>query len=342
VASRFLQRLSAVAGTAAFWEALARGERWLALARGLDTPATTRAIRRPEPRPEAALRPKSLSVTRIETLRRDPYALYAERILRLKPLDPIGAVESYAEIGTRWHEALRIFVETFPHGALPLDARRRLSEIARDCFAPMLANAPFAALAWPRIDGGLSAYLDFEKERRDETRRILVEADGALEIPLVDGTLFRLSAKADRIDLFNNGAARLVDYKTGSMPGPDEIKVGLAPQLTLEAAMLTRGAFPDASDVRDVSALYLKLGGGKGSERRDLTELKDVVFDEMMEKHFAGMVELLDQFRDEQTPYLSRPVPKFAKSFGDYDHLARVKEWSATGGLADDEGGEAE
>ena len=79
------------------------------------------------------------------------------------------------------------------------------------------------------------------------------------------------------------------------------------------------------------------LGAG-----RDLTELKDVVFDEMVEKHFAGMIELLNQFRDEDTPYLSRPAPKFAKSFGDYDHLARVKEWSATGGLADDEGGEAE
>ena len=41
---------------------------------------------------------------------------------------------------------------------------------------------------------------------------------------------------------------------------------------------------------------------------------------------------LLDAFAREETPYLSRPFPKFAPRFSDYDHLARVKEWSATGG----------
>ena len=340
VASRFVQRLRAVAGEAAFAGVVARGEAWLALARGLDQPAAMRPIKRPEPRPPVALRPQSLSVTRIEALRRDPYAIYAERILELKPLEPIGAAAGYREIGTIWHEALRRFVEAFPAGALPSDAPSRLRAIARDCFTPMLADPGFAALAWPRIEGGLAAFLAFESEDRDAIQRILVEVSGALVIPLADGSSFKLTAKADRIDLFRDRAARLVDYKTGAMPGVDEIKVGLAPQLTLEAAMLKRGGFREAPDVREARALYLKLGGARGGERRDLTTFKEVDFDEMVERHFAGMIELLDQFRDAQTPYLSRPAPKFAKSFGDYDHLARVKEWSATGGLVED-GGEA-
>lgn len=342
VASRFLQRLSAVAGEAAFAGALSQGDHWLALARALDMPRATRAIKRPQPRPKQELRPKSLSVTRIEALRRDPYAIYAERILELRPLDAIGAALSYAEIGTRWHEALRMFVEALPHGALPSDALHRLRHIARECFASLLVDSSFAALAWPRIEEGLNVFLEFENESRATMNRVLVEVDGALTLPLKDGTQFLLSARADRIDLFNNGAARLVDYKTGSMPGVEEIKVGLAPQLTLEAAMLKRGAFVAAPEVSEVSALYLKLGGAKGGDRRDLTTFKDVVFDEMAEKHFNGMLELLNQFRDEQTPYLSRPAPKFSKDFGAYDHLARVKEWSATSGLTDDGDGVAE
>jgi len=202
----------------------------------------------------------------------------------------------------------------------------------------MLSNPVFAALAWPRIESGLAAFLDFDNEERDAIERILVETSGALAVPLADGATFRLTAKADRIDLFPDGVARIVDYKTGAMPGVDEIKVGLAPQLTLEAAMLKRGAFREATGVRETRALYLKLGGAKGGERRDLTAFKDVDFNDMVERHFAGMIVLLNQFRDAQTPYLSRPAPKFAKSFGAYDHLARVKEWSASGGLV--EGGE--
>ena len=341
VASRFLQRIRAVAGETAFAGVLARGERWVKLARGLDKPAQTIAILRPEPRPPVALRPRTLSVTRIETLRRDPYAVYAERILKLKPLDPIGIVEGFREIGNLWHEALRQFIEAFPSGALPANAWDSLRAVARERFAPMLQDASFAALDWPRIEGGLKYFFDFEIKARADIRQIVVEVGGVLTFPLADGAEFRLTAKADRIDVLNNGAARLIDYKTGAMPGSDEVKVGLAPQLTLEAAMLKRGGFRAAPDVREVGALYLKLGGAKGGDKRDLSEIKDVVFDEMVERHFNGMMELLNQFNDGETPYLSRPAPKFAKSFGAYDHLARVKEWSATGGLIENSGGDA-
>ena len=316
-------------------------EAWLRLARAFDRPRSRVPIQRPEPRPPQALRPVRLSVTRIETLRRDPYSVYAESILKLKPLEAIGAAEGPREIGTRWHEALRRFVEAFASGALPPQARQRLTTIARDSFAPLFADPSFAALNWPRIESALDYYFEFEGERRAHANRILVEIGGALGLTLADGSEFCLTAAADRVDLFDDGAVRLVDYKTGAMPGVEEIKVGLAPQLTLEAAMLKRGGFRDAPSATATSALYLKLGGAKGGDRRDLAIFKDVVFDDMVERHFAGLLELLNQFRDAQTPYLSRPAPKFAKSDGTYDHLARVKEWSATGGLVES-GGEGE
>ncbi len=341
VASRFLQRMGAVAGDAAYGAACARGQAWLALARAIDKPAAITPIRRPEPRPPLALRPKSLSVTRIETLRRDPYAIYAERILKLKPLEDIGAVAGPREIGNEWHAALSDFAERFPAGALPADARDALLHLARQRFAPMLADPSFRALAWPRIEQGLDYFLDFDGGQRAIAERMLVEKDGTLAIPLAGGATFKLTARADRIDLLKGGGAWLIDYKTGAPPGMTEVLVGLAPQLTLEAAMLARGAFSEARGVKAGGALYLKLGGAKGGETRELL-FKDVSFADVVARHFAQLLILLEQFARPETPYLSRPYPKFAKSFGDYDHLARVKEWSATGGLSvGDDGGAA-
>ena len=339
--SRFLQRIAAVAGEAAIGRARAAGEVYLTLAREIDRPAAFASARPPEPKPPVALRPRQLSVTHIETLRRDPYAIYAERILKLAPLEPIGQTLGPREIGEVWHDALCAFAEKFPAGPLPNDARDWLVALTRERFQPMLADPSFRALAWPRVEHGLEFFLDFERARRHSTARILVEKSGELMIPLRGGASFKLTARADRIDIGADGGAVLVDYKTGAPPGVKEVEVGLAPQLTLEAAMLARGAFADAPDVRPVGALYLKLGGAKGGEVRDLT-FKDASFGEVVERHFAELVKLLEQFASADTPYLSRPHPKFAGREGDYDHLARVKEWSATGGKSDGPAGAAE
>ncbi len=103
--------------------------------------------------------------------------------------------------------------------------------------------------------------------------------------------------------------------------------------------MLARGAFANAPDRKAIGALYLKLGGAKGGEAREL-DFKDVSFGEVVERHFAELLVLLEQFAKLETPYLPRPYPKFARNYGEYDHLARVKEWSATGGLPEGEAGE--
>jgi ATP-dependent helicase/nuclease subunit B len=336
VASRFLQRMAAVAGEA-YDQARARGEALLDWAREIDRPEAVRAIEQPRPCPPLALRPTKLSVTRIETLRRDPYAIYAERILELQPLDPIGATPGAREIGILWHDVLSTFGEQYSGDALPDEARDTLMRLARARFAALLADPSFHALAWPRVAQGLDFYLDWDRAQRAIVERVLVEKDGALTIPLQGGASFTLTARADRIDLVKGGGAVLIDYKTGAPPGIGEVQVGFAPQLTLEAAMLARGAFAETRQ-RAIGALYLKLGGAKGGEARPL-EFKDTSFAEVVEKHFGELIVLLEQFSKYETPYLSRPYPKFASRFGAYDHLARVKEWSATGGVADNEGG---
>jgi ATP-dependent helicase/nuclease subunit B len=338
VASRFLQRMAALGGQA--WDACrARGDFYLRLAREIDRPPPNLLpSERPLPKPPVALRPTRLSVTQIETLRRDPYAIYAEKILQLKELDPLGGPVGAAEIGGAIHLALARFVENYPAGPLPRDVNEKLTTLLRQALAAQLQDAAFAALQWPRLQKMIAFYLGFEARRRDKIARIEAEHSGMLAIFLADGSVFGLTARADRIELNTDGSVTLVDYKTGATPGKNEILVGFAPQLTLEAAMALRGGFHLGSKCETATALYLKLGGPEGGKEMPVAfPGSKKSFLDTVEAHYDGLVDLLNQFRDEATAYPPRPFPKFAKRYNAYDHLARVKEW-CRGGKAEEGG----
>ncbi|HTJ01245.1 MAG TPA: PD-(D/E)XK nuclease family protein, partial [Methylovirgula sp.] len=213
-------------------------------------------------------------------------------------------------------------------------AYAELIGMLRTSFASEFADPEFNAFVWPRIAGAAAYYLDFETGRRDDLARIDVEIDGKLPITLNDGSVFTLSAKADRVEHHRDGGIGLIDYKTGSPPGITEVRVGFAPQLTLEAAMAVRGAFGLAEGTQVAEALYVKLGGKGGGDMRPLVfngkgKTKEAPsLGEVAEEHFQALVGLLNQFRDAATAYPPRPFPKFAAKYNAYDHLARVKEWS--------------
>ncbi|MBG0810216.1 double-strand break repair protein AddB [Methylosinus sp. H3A] len=330
VVSRLIARLAALAGDA-FDACKARGDEKCALATALDRPQEIRAISRPLPRPPVELRPARLSVTRVEKLRRDPYAVFAEHILRLPPLPALGAPKGAREIGVAVHAALAKFQEAHPKGALPEDARALLLDIAREELGEFLDDPSFLAFDWPRIEAGLDHALAFERERRAEARDIFVEKGAAWRLTLADGSVFTLSCVADRIEVDASGAAHVFDYKTGNPPTASQVGAGFSPQLTLEAAMIEAGAFSEIGAPRVDGAAYVRLGGKTGGETLWL-KFKDKSFAEVVAEHRANLFVLLNQFRDPQTPYPSRPWVEFASRYGDYDHLARVKEWSRDGG----------
>jgi ATP-dependent helicase/nuclease subunit B len=249
------------------------------------------------------------------------------------PLAPVGPVIGPREIGDLWHAALQAYGEAFVAADSSAIMRARLIAFAEKQFAAPLADPTFRALRWPRIVAGLDAFLAFDAERRACAEQVLIERKGKFEFPLDDGSRFTLTARADRIEILSGGGAALIDYKTGAPPGKREVEVGFAPQLTLEATMLAHGGFEGAPPIETNEALYFKLGGAKGGE------VKRLAFDDftaVAARHFDGLKALLAQFADPATPYLPRLFPKFAKRAGDYDHLARVKEWSATAGQSDE------
>ncbi|MGJ0393388.1 MAG: double-strand break repair protein AddB [Methylocystis sp.] len=330
VASRFLARLEALAGEA-IEACRERGARMLAIASALDQPGPSEMapLARPAPRPPIDLRPTRLSVTRIEVLRRDPYAIFAEHVLKLKPLEPLGVEIGAREIGTAIHEALETFVSRRPSGVLPSDARDELEEIARSLLKEFLADPAFETFAWPRLSAGLDHALSFEAERRASGCVVHMERSGAWTIRLADGSDFKLTAKADRIEIGAQGEAYVFDYKTGAPPTKRQVFAGWSPQLTLEAAMVQAGAFNEIG-VRNVAgAAYVGLRNGGETQ---WLEWKEASFAEVVAKHRDELFNMLSQYRDPKTPYPSRPYVALVAYEGPYDHLARVKEWSRGGG----------
>ena len=115
------------------------------------------------------------------------------------------------------------------------------------------------------------------------------------------------------------------------------MRVGVAPQLTLEAAILKRGGFKDFDPGLPIEQLlYVKLKGGEPPGEPVPVDLKDRTPDEAAAHALARLIELAMKFEDEATPYRSLVLPMWANRYGTYDDLARIKEWSAAGGLGVD------
>jgi ATP-dependent helicase/nuclease subunit B len=332
VPSRFLQRIRAFAGEDVWRDMAGAGERYLRLARVLETPEPAPPLPRSAPKPDPALFPRTLSVTEIETLVRDPYSIFARHVLKLDALEPIAEAPTAARRGTIIHDVLGEFAKDHP-GPLPPHALEDLIQRGENEFGDIKDNFPeLYAEWWPRFERLAAAFVVWEAARRADIAAVHVERSGALPIPLPDGGTFTLRARADRIEARRDGGFTIIDFKTGTPPSTKEVFAGFSPQLTLEAAMLMEGAFQNLpASPATPELIYVHTSGGRKPlkpreiepQSGDGRSVSDVVAE-----HRRKLAELVGRYVSGEGAYLSRPYPKYAKRFSDYDHLARVKEWS--------------
>ena len=155
---------------------------------------------------------------------------------------------------------------------------------------------------------------------------------------LADG-VFRLRGIADRIERDAGGRCVILDYKTGAVRSEKQVRTGLAPQLTLEAAILRRGGFagiPAGTSVSEIA--YVKLKGGEPPGEYEPIRFKDGTPDSQADRALERLTRIAQIFDTDTEPYRSLVHPMWRTRYGDYDHLARVKEWSRNGGEIDDIG----
>ena len=326
VPSRWLNRLANLVqglgggqnGPQALRAMRARGQAWLDMAATLRMPAQATP---PEPRPSPIPPPGSLrdlSVTGVSTLIRDPYAIYARKVLRLNPLDPMRPRPDAAERGNVLHDIVRDFLTPPP---APTDGpavlRDRLMAatdrvLARD--VPWPAMRLFWRARIARIADRLAAD---EHARLQLGRPAVIEERHALTHP-IGGADFTLTARPDRIDHLNDGTAHVYDYKSGSPPTDPQIRA-FEKQLPLEAAMIQRGWLGERRDVSGTS--YIRLGGDGETMDRDCPP-------DFIDETWDKFVALVTAYVTGAAGFTARAAPMTVNERGDFDGISRFGEWT--------------
>ncbi len=280
---------------------------------------------RPQPKPPVAARPGKLSVTRIESLIRDPYAIYCQYVLGLYRLDPLNLPVDVRSRGTAIHKTL----ERFELEEGELTAQRLLSMLEVELAASGESAADLIALREKRREVA-EAFIAWRGETDHQIAGTpLTEIKGGIDLD-IEGAAFRLEGTADRIERRPDGSVAILDFKSGKPPTEAQVRSGLSPQMPLQGLIAQRGGYEPLGDGASVSALtYLQFGtkfdvrdiGNPG--RKDEKPVADIIAEAE-----AGLVRLLTQFADPAHPYLSAPVPERVIYASDYVRLARRDEWA--------------
>ena len=322
VPSRWLNRLTNLlaglpdqGGPQALADMRARGRTYLSWAEALEQASPMPPAPRPSPRPPVTARPDRLSVTEIKRLIRDPYAVYARRVLRLSALDPLVQEPDPRLRGTVLHEVFERFVRDDLGRGAPL-SREALLTRAREVLEQHVPWPSARALWLARLGRIAEAFLAAEAGRQAEAISSAFEQTGKMVLSPPGVTMV---GRADRIDMDARGALYIYDYKTGAPPTRDQ-QAKFDKQLLIEAAMAEQAGFGDLAPAPVAGAAFI----GVGSSYKEVAAPLD---EEPPAQVLAELRELLTAYAQRDQGYTARRMLFKDSDIGDYDQLARFGEW---------------
>lgn len=343
VPARWLQKLKTLLNAEGIATDWSNGNRYLQWVKMIDNPvsATPLYAAIPEPRPPLQSRPQMLSATWVEKWMKNPYRVYAEKILKLRILDPVDQDTLHAERGSFVHDVLLEFVQAYPH-QMPDDAINIILKIGERKLSELENIATHWHYWWPRFERLVAWFVEEETKWRQDALPWIQEETGQVEIYTnpTTGRRFTITAKADRIDRLKTGGAAIMDYKTGSIPSLYKIKNGSAPQLPIESYILGQGGYKDTPTEPKLMT-YWKLSGSHSSAG-EVKPLHQIDMAEMVPATEDGLNTLIHAFENVETPYIARAIG--GRLYDDeraYAHLARTAEWSSGEAAEDDDEGTA-
>lgn len=314
IASRLWLRLEAMTG------GITRHPRLKGWARAIDRPAGEPVpAARPAPCPPVADRPRRIAVTRLDRLKADPFAFYADAMLGLSRLDAVDADPGPAWRGSAVHRVFDAWLKE--DGCDPA----RLMPRARAMLDETAAHPVLRALWTPRL-----------MEAVEWVGRTVAEGRAAGRVPIAseifgeaDVAGIALYGTADRIDRLADGGLAIVDYKTGQPPRTAQVAAGFAMQLGLLGLIAEKGGFKDVEGVPaafEYWSLAAKAGdlghvaspnSGRSATiaAEDFTTVAASVFTEAAGRWLTG-----------EAPFTARLHPEYSP-YADYDQLMRLDEW---------------
>lgn len=327
VASRWLIRLQTLItgiGEEDAWKAMRnRGAQYLKLAVQISRPdAPVERATRPVPVLSAIPEPRRLSVTEIETLIRDAYSVFASRVLKLRPMNPLGRTADARERGTVVHRIMEQFILATKDWPGIGPAREIMLSVADEVLACEVEQPDLRRVWRARVERFADWFIRLEDQRRASgATPFTPEVRGTLEIDLPNGPL-EIRAKADRIDWLPDGSAAIYDYKTGAPPSEKQIGK-YSQQLHLQAAILAQDGFEGIPPLTASEGAYIGLTGNRDGGKQTGTDDLQGELPEVLNRLHA----LLSAY-DTGAPWTALGRPERQVFESDYDHLSRRDEWS--------------
>ena len=309
VASRFLLRLKAMSG------GLPRDVQLERLTWAIDDPGAPKPVDRPAPAPPAEQRPERISVTQVDRLKADPFAFYAQAILKLRALDPVDDDHTARWKGIAVHEVLQDWLQ---HDDCDPDRLRPRAErlLKDEAIHPMLR-----ALWAPRLLEAIDWIAAMERENKANGRAPL-KAEVTGETALAGVTV---QGRVDRIDRLADGGLAIIDYKTGQPPSQKAVTEGFALQLGLLGLIGRAGGFEGAAGDPETFE-YWSLARYRGKFGRLMRPHKDMAPGEFLAHANRNFVDVAAKWLTGSEPFTAKLNPAYAPH-GDYDQLMRLEEW---------------
>jgi ATP-dependent helicase/nuclease subunit B len=336
VASRWVQRLLTVLRPETVETIRKRGRDIVDYAELVPARDQAKSAQRPEPKPQKSFQPKSYSFSEVSTLRRDPYAIYARKILKLDLLENFASEPDLRLRGTIFHAIIENYSKQLPD----IQNSKRY-ETFLNCmnseFSKHDLPTDLAFLWKQRLLEVSKYYVDWEHECDQLNVKRHIELSARCTLPNISE--IHLTGRADRIDITtdNSGGTYvdIIDFKTGTRPSAKEARSLLDPQLALEAFALEQGGFKGFGGLKADSLKYVRFKPSDHLiidqvEQRPTKQNPDTESASDLGQRAADeLSSLISALGDNRIGFLSRaiPVSEFDMS-GDYDHLARVSEWS--------------
>ncbi len=325
-ASRFMIRLESILANldrCRGFDASPRLRAWRGERHG--TRVTPTPAPRPAPTVPRHLKPRKVSVSSLRTWMRDPYAIYARNILKLRRLEGYGKVFGGGERGQLLHALFEDFVrDRIEAGHVDHD------ELTGDRLDEMIAryDVPYAAAELNRagLEKSIGHFVAFDQGAVERGHCAGVEIQGEIALPVGEESV-TLTARIDRIDR-EDGGYHIVDYKSG---GGDNLGLdqNFTPQLYVAAMIAEEGKLGNLPQETCARVTFLRLGKemkvwDAGPRNKD-TMAGDTLRTTTCEVKEKITEWLSCQFEDEAV-FVSQidPDPSYP---GDYDDLARVREW---------------
>lgn len=284
----------------------------------------------PAPNPDIKFRPKKLSATNFETLLINPYAIYAKYILKLRQTNEIDQEMSYAEFGNYSHKALEnFFIKKMSTQTELVDEFSRIIESENI----QNFNKPF----WiEKFSSFAKFFIKDYINKKHLLKDIIIENEISTEL-----NDFKIFATADRIDIYNDDSAEIIDYKTGTPPRLNEITNGKKPQMIIEAFILSSGFAQSKTKAYEITLNKIKeikvlsfysMNKNRTSFGEKTTLSKDISTHTEIAKQNLDF--LIKTYFQKKTPFiystnnLSESDEQRYKEFDPYYHLSRKDEWN--------------